>query len=321
MKFGRVREAEALDAIVFSLPPLDDAAEEAQLARIRRAADRAAKKGTASSEGKIRVGLPIFGEPRWVGSLYPPGTPSERFIEEYSKAFSVVEVSSTFYALPPIERFERWRESSAEGFRFLPKFPSSISRSIGARLDLRDLDPFLERVDALGEKLAQSFIQLPPDRGRGALRDLSELLARLPRGVRPAVEFRHASLFREQRLLPELIELLAHHRAAAVITDTAGARELAHVSVSSLRALIRFAASDGHPSDKGRLELWAKRIARWHQAGMREIDITIHAEDPLAEIEAAVFFIELLNGALEENGSALRLDAPRLYHRLQAELF
>lgn len=318
MKFGRLSDPEALDAIDFSLPPLDDAIEAAQLERISRAANAA---GGAAEEQTIRVGLPIFGEPRWIGSLYPEGTPSARFLEAYSEAFQTVEVSSTFYALPPIERFERWREMASDEFRFLPKFPASISRSIGARLDLRDLEPFIERVEALQPKLGQSFIQLPPDRGRAALADLAQLLSLLPRWIRPAVEFRHASLFREQRLLPEVIELLARHRAAAVITDTAGFRELAHTSVSSLRALIRFAASDGDASDATRLALWAERIARWHQAGMRTIDITIHAEDPIAEIEAADHFIELLNAALEGAGSALRIPAPRLYHRLQTELF
>ncbi|NLE49635.1 MAG: DUF72 domain-containing protein [Sandaracinaceae bacterium] len=318
MKFGRVRDAAALDAIEFSLPGLDDEEEKAQLSRIERAARR---RGSGRHPTTIRVGLPIFSEPRWIGRLYPPGTASGQFLEEYAKAFGVVEVSSTFYALPPIEQLTRWRNSSGREFRFIPKFPASISRSIGRRLDLRDLEPFLERVEALQPKLAQTFIQLPPDRGRSALRDLEILLASLPRGIHPAVEFRHPSFFRGQRLLPDVIDLLAEHRSAAVITDTAGFRELAHVSVSSLRTLIRFAASDGHPSDRIRLSHWAARIARWHQAGMQQIDMTIHAEDPIAEIELASSFVELLNQALLRQGSALQIPVPRLYHRLQTELF
>lgn len=38
----------------------------------------------------------------WVGPLYPPGTPSARYLQMYAAIFRSVEIDSTFYGIPTL---------------------------------------------------------------------------------------------------------------------------------------------------------------------------------------------------------------------------
>lgn len=142
------------------------------------------------------VGTCGWSYPDWVGPFYPPGTPSGQMLERYARVFDTVEVNSTFYAIPPIERTRGWAEATPDGFDFSVKAPRDLTHE--ARLDLDEgadaLAAFRDAIEPLGSKLAVVLIQLPPsleaDEGRDRLEDL---LASDAIGAPVAVEARNAS--------------------------------------------------------------------------------------------------------------------------------
>ena len=58
--------------------------------------------GNPASRSTIRVGTQGWNYPAWVGPFYPANTRAVDFLRTYAKAFEVVEIDSTFYAIPPV---------------------------------------------------------------------------------------------------------------------------------------------------------------------------------------------------------------------------
>lgn len=315
MDFGRVEDPRQRDRIDWSLPSLESAEERAQLERLARAAARDPRPP------RLRVGMPVWGEAAWIGRLYPKGSKGTETLREYARHFDTVEINSTFYAVPPRATFARWRDAVPEHFRFCPKLPQSVSRSVAGTLVTRELEAFVSGALELGDRLGQCFVQLPPAASPACLGELDALLSAIPRALRIAVELRHEGFFRERRLRPEIVDFLARHRAAAVITDTAGFRELAHASLSSTRALVRFASSDDPAIDDRRLRDWAARIATWFASGLRELDVTLHAKDPLAQLTMARSLSTHMNEALASRGLPLSVPVLETIDERQRALF
>jgi uncharacterized protein YecE (DUF72 family) len=71
--------------------------------------------------GSIKVGTASWTESTLLksGRFYPPeaDTPEER-LRFYASQFPVVEVDSSFYALPTFNNFVLWNERTPEGFTF-----------------------------------------------------------------------------------------------------------------------------------------------------------------------------------------------------------
>jgi uncharacterized protein YecE (DUF72 family) len=134
----------------------------------------------------------------WNGVFYPEGTRANDRLKLYSKVFDCVEIDSTFYAMPPAERFRSWYERTPPGFTFTVKLPRDIThdaRLVGAESILED---FLDRAALLGEKLGPLLIQLPPDftpRERDAA---EQFLRSLPQGFHFAIELRDVGWFDER---------------------------------------------------------------------------------------------------------------------------
>jgi len=316
MDFGRISDPAKLAKIKWDLPSLDSPEEQHQLARLQRAGAK-----YPDLAPKVYVGTPVWAEPKWVGKLFPLGTSSEHFLKEFVPQFSMVEVNSTFYAIPAQDTFSKWASCGYPGFRFCPKFPQSISRVLSTALELKDLDIFSERVRTLGENRGVCFLQLPPDVGMESLGRLQSLFTRIPRDLKTVVEFRNASFFIKRRLRPEIVNILASHHLGTVITDTALHRELVHASLSSQRVMIRFASNDMHSSDESRMDQWVERLRVWFQNGIKEIFLSVHAEDPLAEITAARLFIQKINGVFHDLPDFEPIPEPVFYHEQQATLF
>jgi hypothetical protein len=66
---------------------------------------------------EIRVGVCGWGD----HDLYPPKTPSKEKLALYARHFDVVEVDSSYHAIQPPERWERWVQETPSGFRFVVK--------------------------------------------------------------------------------------------------------------------------------------------------------------------------------------------------------
>ena len=99
----------------------------------------------------------------WVGSFYPPGTKTADYLPYYAHVFDAVELDTTFYGTPTLDRVKGWSGATPTGFQFTAKTPRSIThdrRLVGAE---GEFEEFVDVIAGLGEKLGAILIQLPPD--------------------------------------------------------------------------------------------------------------------------------------------------------------
>jgi uncharacterized protein YecE (DUF72 family) len=127
----------------------------------------------------IRIGTSGWSYPSWRPGFYPEGMPPAEFLAFYAQRFDTVELNSTGYRLPSEDQFRRWAESVPDGFQFAVKLPL-------ARLDR--VTPFLERVQALGDRLGPVRIVVAAARDDGLV---SFVQGSVPEDVRLAWDFRH----------------------------------------------------------------------------------------------------------------------------------
>ncbi|HSJ05579.1 MAG TPA: DUF72 domain-containing protein [Longimicrobiales bacterium] len=144
---------------------------------------------------RYRIGTQGWNYDAWGGVFYPPGTRSGDRLELYSRVFDTVEVDSTFYAMPPGDRFRSWYERTPDDFVFTAKLPRDITHD--ARLVDAEgiLFEFCDRASLLREKLGALLVQLPPDMGVSERPAVESFVRGLPREIEFAVEFRDPAWF------------------------------------------------------------------------------------------------------------------------------
>jgi uncharacterized protein YecE (DUF72 family) len=162
----------------------------------------------------IRIGTQGWNYDAWVGPFYPPGTRPADFLSVYARAFSTVEVDSTFYAIPAAKTVRGWAERTPPEFSFALKMPQEITHENRLRdsVDLAAL--FFDRARELGPKLGPILMQLGPDFAPSELPALASFLPLIPRDVRVAVEFRQRGWIHDG-----IIALLAEHNVAVAFVD------------------------------------------------------------------------------------------------------
>lgn len=164
--------------------------------------------------GALHFGTQGWNYPAWVGPFYPAGTRPADFLRLFSRAFGVVEIDSTFYAIPPVSTVRSWASRVPEGFVFTAKLPQEITheRRFVDAVDV--LRAFVDRMRELGAKLGPVLIQCGPDFAPHEGRPFAEFLAHLPDDVRFAVEFRQSAWIRKRTLT-----LLRQHNVALALSD------------------------------------------------------------------------------------------------------
>ena len=195
--------------------------------------------------GRILIGTSSWSDPGFVEEWYPPGMAARDRLPWYAQRFELVELNSSFYAIPESSTVARWVRATPPGFVFDVKLHRLLSRH-AAPLDslppdLRDgaetnergrvrLTPELELAMAervimelaplegegrLGALLLQLTPSFSPRRHR--LDELSALVEAL--GDHPlAIEFRHRGWVEDDRVEATL-DWLSEHRAAFVAVD------------------------------------------------------------------------------------------------------
>jgi len=298
MEFGKVNNPEGLDLRLPGDPPVN----------------RTVLSGPPAAHPLLRLGLTGWGEKAWVGRLYPIGTPSGGFLQAYSRSFESVELNSTFYAMPPSQVAERWRNTTSPGFRFMVKVPRLISHSPDAGPEV--LDRFLQQLAVLGEKAPACFLQMPPDFDASQSAQLLRLVSHWPaRGPLLFLEFRHASLLEDDGLMADLRK----RGMALVITDTPGRRDLVHMQLLQPHVMVRFVASGEDDVDRNRLRDWSCRLAQWFQEGLEQAWFFCHTHDNLRAPEQARLFRDFVR----ENRTVWSDTLPEIkdYAFQQANLF
>jgi uncharacterized protein YecE (DUF72 family) len=155
----------------------------------------------------VRVGTSGFAYREWKGSFYPEKIAADAMLPYYASRFGAVEINNTFRRMPTGKVVAGWADQVPDDFRFVLKAPQHIThfrRLKGVAVPVRS---FLKVARELGRKQGPLLFQLPPNFKKDMAR-LAHLLGLLPKTVRAAVEFRHASWFDE--------EVYAALRAASV---------------------------------------------------------------------------------------------------------
>jgi uncharacterized protein YecE (DUF72 family) len=255
---------------------------------------------------QVRIGLSTWGDKAYRGTIYPPDARPGDFLHRYGEIFSTVELSATFYGMPDEARFAGWREAVPETFRFLPKVSQAITHRRALVDAQQGLRHFLDRTAALGGRRGPLLLQMPPRFAPDAVAGdrLAAALAVLRRSV--AVELRHPGWFRdgEDGEPPPAAQILREYGATLAVTDTVGAREVAHAILTSPTLVLRFVTVGDATVDAVRIDQWADRITDWLTRGLREAYIFIHGDDPLATRRLAARLGALLERATTGSGIA-----------------
>jgi uncharacterized protein YecE (DUF72 family) len=204
--------------------------------------------------GKFRIGTQAWNYDPWVGPFYPIGTRPADFLTVYSRAFSTVEVDSTFYAIPATKTVRGWAQRTPDDFVFSVKLPQEITHERRLRNSDDTASEFFDRARELGHKLGAILIQLGPDFGPAELPAVAQFLPKLPRDIRFAIEFRHRGWMHDG-----LIALLAEHNVALALTDS---RWIPRKQMMSLVArptagflYVRFIGADRSLVDYSRIQI------------------------------------------------------------------
>jgi uncharacterized protein YecE (DUF72 family) len=144
--------------------------------------------------GRLFAGTSGFAYPQWKPLFYPKDTPQKRFLEYYSSRLNAVEINYTFRRLPAAATLENWVSQTPPGFVFSLKAHMRITHVHRLRQAEGALETFLRAIDPLrsARRLGPVLFQAPPQLKYDAAL-LDEFLPLLPRDLRAAFEFRHAS--------------------------------------------------------------------------------------------------------------------------------
>lgn len=226
---------------------------------------------------KIKIGCQGWNYDDWTTKadgetvFYPRGTKANEMLEIYAKVFDTIEVDSTFYAIPASSAIENWYRKTPENFTFSLKMPQEITHEHFLRSTaFHVLDEFCERILLFKEKLGVVLVQLPPqfEANKANAQALRDFLARLPKTIRFAVEFRN----REWLIDWTFEELEKQKVALALVEGNWIPRELMFQAIEKLNddfAYVRFMGErDLLKFDKiyrrqdANLEMWKSEIER-----------------------------------------------------------
>jgi len=156
-----------------------------------------------------------FAYPTWKPEFYPEKLPAKKFLSYYATRLNAVEVNYTFRRLPSASTLENWVNETHPGFVFPVKAHMRITHI--QRLKPSEFtEVFCRAIDPLrtARRLGPVLFQLPPAlKCDPAL--LGDFLATLPRDMRCAFEFRHASW-----LCDEVYGILEKHGVALCLAES-----------------------------------------------------------------------------------------------------
>lgn len=303
MKFGKLNDISAVD---FSLPE-----DHPQTARVLEGSNH------SPTDFGMYFGCPAWGCKEWVGKIYPPKTPANKFLFHYSRQFNTIELNTTHYRIPTESMIRQWKEATPGHFRFCPKIPQSISHRRNLMEGKELVTQFTASVAGLEDKLGISFMQLPPHFSVERSAELLHFLQHFPQEIPLSVEFRHESWFEEHPGVEQVFEELAKLGISTVITDVAGRRDVLHQRLTTPNAIVRLVGNSLDPSDFPRVDDWLERMKVWREKGLHQAYFFLHQPDDVLCPEYAEYFVKEANQRL-----GLSLKGPELGRQyVQGSLF
>ena len=240
----------------------------------------------------VRVGTSGWSYAHWTGVLYPDGILPRQRLDHYLPHFRTAELNASYYRWPSDASFTRWRRRLPEGFVLSVKAPrllTHVRRLYGPERWIARITSGLER---LGDRAGPLLVQLSPKLALDLPR-LGYFLARLPRALPVAVEFRHPSWHQ-----PAVFDLLERYGAAYCVMSGAGLPCI-------LRATARFVYVRLHGPDPHHLyagsyrdedlRWWAARIGEWAATG-RDVYAYFNNDGEGHAVRNAATLRRLVNG-------------------------
>src|SRR5688572_2119451 len=282
MEFGRVTEKE-LSKINFELQK-------------DPAFNKKVLKGKPARSPKVYVGCAKWGRPEWVGKIYPLKTKERDFLKHYVTQYNSIELNATHHKLYGAIAIRKWAEKAAgRDFIFCPKMYKGTTHS--GKLNSKPFltNEFFRGIQAFGKNLGPVFVQVNERFTPKRKEELFKFLSGLPEGIQYFVEVRHPAWFSNTVVRDELFAFLRINDLGAVITDTAGRRDCAHMHLPVPRAFIRFVGNSLHPSDFIRCDDWIKRMKYWLAKGLKELYFFMHMHDEATSPELTHYLIQEMN--------------------------
>jgi uncharacterized protein YecE (DUF72 family) len=283
MEFGRV-EPEELNSIDFSLPK-------------EPAYNKTILPGRKNKNAKVYVGCAKWGRPEWVGKIYPDKTKEKDFLKHYVLHYNCIELNATHYKIYGERGIAKWaNEAAGKDFLFCPKMYKGVTH-FGRLTDKPFLvSEFLRGVVAFKEHLGPIFIQVSDAYSPKRKEELFAFLRSLPSDVQFFMEVRHPDWFKADASAV-LFETLHALNMGAVITDTAGRRDCAHMHLTMPKTFIRYVGNSLHHTDYTRIDAWIERIKYWLSKGIDDIYFFMHMHNEATSPELTVYLVDKLNAA------------------------
>jgi uncharacterized protein YecE (DUF72 family) len=284
MEFGRV-EPDELNTIDFSLPA-------------EPAFNKSILSGAKDKDAKVYVGCAKWGRLEWVGKIYPPGTKEKDFLHHYVQHYNCIELNATHYKIYGPKAAEKWKEKAdGKDFLFCPKMYKGVTHF--GKLTGKDFltTEFLRGVLAFQEHLGPIFIQVSDAYSPKRKDELFEFLRSLPTDVQFFLEVRHPDWFGKADISKELFDTLHQLNIGAIITDTAGRRDCAHMYLTIPKTFIRYVGNSLHATDHSRVDAWVERMKYWLDNGIKELFFFMHMHDEATSPELTVELVEKVNAA------------------------
>jgi uncharacterized protein YecE (DUF72 family) len=300
MEFGRVPE-EQLNSIDFSLPA-------------DPAFNKKILKGKPAKKPQVYVGCAKWGRTEWVGKIYPLKTKEKDFLDHYVNHYNCIELNATHYKVYGPAGIKKWADKAGErDFKFCPKMYQGVTH----RGSLKGKDfittEFLRGIVAFEEKLGPVFVQVSDAFSPKRKQELFDFMLSLPKDLQFFLEVRHPDWFLKEKESTDLFAFLAANNLGAVITDTAGRRECAHMHLTIPKTFIRYVGNSLHASDYTRIDAWVERMKQWLDKGMQELYFFMHMHDEATSPELTVYLVDKMNEAC-----GLQLIKPQFVNQQQA---
>ena len=282
MEFGRVPE-EQLNDIDFSLPA-------------EPAGNKKILGGRKKKDVKVYLGCAKWGRPEWVGKIYPPKTKEKNFLQHYVEHYNCIELNATHYKIYGENGIRKWTEKAkGRDFKFCPKMYQGITHRGSLKGKEFLTNEFFRGIVGFGENLGPVFIQVSDTFSPNRRKELFDYLASLPKDFQFFLEVRHPAWFSKPDIRKEMFGALASMNMGAVITDTAGRRDCAHMHLTIPKAFIRYVGNSLHPSDYTRSDVWVQRMKYWLDHGIEELYFFMHMHDEATSPELTVYLVDKMN--------------------------
>lgn len=288
MEFGRVPEYE-LDQVDFSLP-----AEPTFNEKILN--------GKPATDTKIYLGCAKWGREEWVGKIYPPKTKEKDFLQHYVQHYNSIELNATHYKVYGEATIQKWIDKAGgRDFKFCPKMYQGVTHRGPLTNKQFIVNEFFRGIVSFGDFLGPIFLQVSDTFSPKRKDELFAFLKTLPTDLQFFLEVRHPDWFKKDDIREELFSTLKELNIGAVITDTAGRRDCAHMYLTVPKAFIRYVGNSLHKSDYTRTDAWVGRMKYWLDNGLQELYFFMHMHDEATSPELTVYLVDKINKELGLN--------------------